>query len=258
MFYGATPLLKLPEHRIFLKLESCNPTGSLRDRAVFPMMKGRSGKLFLADWGPFALSAAWAAKLLGAELEIWLPEHAPRALTVELASYPCKLRQFAKPLVLLRQELSQTEENILDSWTDPEHPMAYCESLADELWQQTHGDLSAIVCGTDSCACLMGCSIGLKSKNPEILAVGAPISVDFCGNHDPLGNADPEFYVPQLCDALTYCSLQEAQNAREWLLEKTAVHCGSAGGGALHAALALEKEISGNLVVILPSKFDCF
>ncbi len=258
MVHCATPLLKLPGHRILLKLEGCNPTGSLRDRAIFPMLKGKSGKLLLTDWGPFALSAAWAAKLLENELEIWLPEHSPKLFLKKLADYPCTVRQFPLPLRELQAKITEAEGTLLDPWNDPEHPMAYCESLAEELWLQSRGDLSAVVCGTDSCACLMGCSTGLKMKNPQIKAVAAPMSVDFCGNHDPLGDWDPEFYVPQLCDILSYCSLQEAQKAKEWLRETYRISCGIIGGGVLHAALKLEKELSGNIAVILPSRWDCY
>ena len=260
MMVGGTPLLNLPGHRILLKMEGCNPTGSLYDRAIFPMLKGKAEqqKLLLADWGPFALSAAWAAKLLERELEIWLPEHAPKRFSMKLEQFPCKVKHFNKPLAELRQIAASEDCEILDPWADPEHPMAYCESLAEELWQQSGGNLSAFVSGTDSCACLMGCSTGLKIKNPGILAVAAPISLEFCGNHDPLGDADPEFYVPQLCDMLSYCSLQGAQKAREWLWETCRIPCGLIGGAALHAALQLEKEISGNIAVILPSRYDCF
>lgn len=258
MVHCATPLLTLPGHRILLKLEGCNPTGSLRDRAIFPMLQGKSGKLLLADWGPFALSAAWAAKLMERELEILLPEHSPKHFLKKLEAFPCAVRQLPLPLAELRKQIMETEGVLLDPWNDPEHPMAYCESLAEELWRQSGGDLAAVVCGTDSCACLMGCSTGLKMKNPQIKAVAAPISVDFCGNHDPLGAADPEFYVPQLCDLLSYCSLQQAQKTREWLWETAHIPCGIIGGAALHAALELEKDLPGNIAVILPSRWDCY
>ncbi len=258
MICCATPLLTLPGHRILLKLEGCNPTGSLRDRAIFTMIGKKTGKFLLADWGPFALSAVWAAKLLKKELELWMPEHTPKPFLKKLADYPCTIRQFSLPLAELQKKITKAEGTLLDPWNDPEHPMAYCESLAEEMWQQSDGDLAAVVCGTDSCACLMGCSTGLKIKNPQVKAIAAPISVDFCGNHDPLGEADPEFYVPQLCDLLSYCSLQQAQKAREWLWERTHISCGIIGGAALHAALTLENKLEGNIAVVLPSRWDCY
>ena len=136
--------------------------------------------------------------------------------------------------------------------------MAYCETLAQEIWEQCGGILSAFVSGSDSSACLMGCSTGLKQKDPNILAVAAPISQDFYGNCDPLGSADPEFYVPQLCDLLSYCSLDDAKQAQKELFQRIGLPCGLVGGSAYHAAKALQNEIEGRIVVILPSRYDCF
>ena len=136
--------------------------------------------------------------------------------------------------------------------------MAYCETLAQEIWEQTDGSLSAIVSGTDTCTCLMGCATALKQRKPDILSVAAPISQDFYGNSDPLGPVDPEFYVPQLCDVLSYCSLQEAKEAQRELVQRTGLPCGLVGGAAYYAAKALKKESNGRIVAILPSRYDCF
>lgn len=262
---GRTPLLSV-DGQLFLKLEGCNPSGSLRDRAIFPLIAAQNQPertLLLADWGPFALSAAWAATLLKRKLELWLPADAPMELLSKLQSYDLQLHQIPLPLKELRQQIRQLAElrseqyQLLDPSIDPEHPMAYCEHLAPELWEQMNGNISAIVSGCEHCACLMGCSTYFKQKNPNILAVAAPISQDFYGNCDPLGN-DPEFYVPQLCDLLSYCALSDAQNAQKELFQKTGIPCGIIGGAAYHAAKELQKELDGKIIVILPSRYDCF
>ena len=264
--FGRTPLLSV-DGQLFLKLEGCNPSGSLRDRAVFAMIHAADQQektLLLADWGPFALSAAWAATLWKRKLELWLPDDAPVEFLSQLQRYPLQLHRVKLPLAELQQqichlaELRPEEYQLLDPTLDPEHPMAYCESLAEEIWHQTKGNVSAIVSGTDTCACLMGCSTGLKQKNPDILAIAAPISQDFYGNSDPLGAADPEFYVPQLCDSISYCSYNDAERAQNELFHLAGVPCGIIGGAAYHTAKALQKEIDGQIVVILPSRYDCF
>ena len=68
---------------------------------------------------------------------------------MKLELFPCKVKHFNKPLMELRQIAVSEDCEILDPWADPEHPMAYCESLAEELWQQSGGNLSAFVSGTD-------------------------------------------------------------------------------------------------------------
>ena len=81
--FGRTPLLPL-DGQLFLKSEGCNPSGSLRDRAAFSMIATDNNDqrtLLLADWGPFALSAAWIAAKTQRKLELWLPEDISNAFT---------------------------------------------------------------------------------------------------------------------------------------------------------------------------------
>ncbi len=252
MYIAATPLLKASS-RILLKLEGCNPSGSIRDRAVFSMIKKAPSlekPLLVRDWGPFALSAAWAAKLLQRELTVLLPKDAPTPFRELLQKYPCRISN--------TDEYDSEYYQILDPLTDPEHPMAYCEGLAEELWQQCSGRIGAIVCGTDNCATLMGCSTGLKIHDPDILAVGAALNQEFYGSHDPLGPADPEFYIPQLCDRLSYITPEQAQSAQEQLSRNFGIPCGIVGGAAFAAAQALEQEVDGPIVAVLPSRYACW
>lgn len=264
--FGKTPLLPL-DGQLFLKLEGCNPSGSLRDRAVFPMIAAgdqENRTLLLADWGPFALSAAWTAATLQRKLELWLPYDADNAFTKQLERFHVPIHRVKLTLQELQKQIRELAElrpeqyQLLDPAMDPEHPMAYCETLSQEIWEQTDGTLAAIVSGTDTCACLMGCATTLKQRKPDILSVAAPISQDFYGNSDPLGPVDPEFYVPQLCDVLSYCSLQEAKEAQRELVQRTGLPCGLVGGAAYYAAKALKKESNGRIVAILPSRYDCF
>ncbi len=264
--FGRTPLLPI-DGQLFLKMESCNPSGSLRDRAIFPMIAAEDkpqSTLLLADWGPFALSAAWASVYLKRTLEIWLPDDAVNTFTKQLEQFDLQIHRVRLPLRELREQIRQLAElrpeqyQLLDPVMNPEHPMAYCETIAPEIWEQSNGEISAIVAGTDSCACLMGCATGLKQKNPTILSVAAPISQDFYGNSDPLGASDPEFYIPQLCDLLSYCSLSDARKAQKELFRLTGLSSGLIGGAAYFAAKSLQKETDGKIIVILPSRYDCF
>lgn len=244
---------------LFAKYEGAQPTGSVKDRVVLPMMAQfpKEKELLLADWGAFALSATRAAKLTGRTLHCFLPEDAPAEFAEQLSS-----AQVGGSLPELRQRLAKMVEMeprryaLLDPALDPEHPMAYCESLAEELWQQCP-QMSALVCGTETCACLMGCITGLKQKNPEILSVAAPISRNFYGNADPLGQADPEFFVPQLCDRIFYCSMEEAKQAQAWFMEKTGLPCGLVGGAALHGARQLLAE-QEKILALIPSRYGCY
>lgn len=244
---------------LFAKYEGEQPTGSVKDRAILSMMAQfpAEKELLLADWGAFALSAVQAAKQTGRKLRCYLPADAPAEFAEQL---PCAEK--GSTLGELRQMLADMAAKepqryaLLEPNLDPEHPMAYCEGLAQELWQQCE-DMSAFVCPTASCATLMGTVTGLKQKNPNILAVAAPISEDFYGNADPLGDSDPEFFVPQLCDRIFYCSKEEAQKAQAWFREKTGLPCGLGGGAAIHAGRQLLHE-QKKIVALIPSRYSCY
>jgi len=253
-----TPLLDLGGG-LFAKYEGAQPTGSVKDRAVLPMMKqfSKEREFLLADWGAFALSAVWAAEMTGHKLRCYLPVDAAKEFaellphaTVE-GTLP-ELRQAVKEMA----EKEPQRFALLEPTLDPEHPMAYCEDLAEELWRQCN-DITAFVSSVESCAALMGTVTGLKQKNPNILAVATPISQDFYGNADPLGNADPEFFVSQLCDRIFYCSMEDAKKGQLWFTEKTGLPCGICGGAALYGAKQLLGE-QEKIIVLIPSRYSCY
>lgn len=253
-----TPLLDLGGG-LFAKYEGAQPTGTLKDRAVLPMMEQFSmeKELLLDDWGAFALSAMKAAECQGRKLLCYLPADAPQEFTEQLPS--AQVCGTLEQLRFMLKEMTAREPQryaLLEPELDPEHPMAYCENLAEELLRQC-ADMTAFVSSVESCASFMGTVTGLKQKIPDILAVAAPISQDFYGNADPLGKSDPEFYVPQLCDRIFYCSVAEAKQAKDWFMEKTKLPCGLCGGAALHAAKQLLSE-QEKVVALIPSRYSCY
>lgn len=272
---GNTPLLPCPslsstDHPVLLKLEGQNPTGSLKDRIVLPLLREQdpSGKTVLtADWGPFALSAAWVCRLLGLPCRCILPVDAPSFVLKKLRVLGAEVQLERGSLSRLRQiaERLAHEDSccFLDPWSSGENPMAYCDGLAQELWQETSGAadgrIAAVVAPTDTCGCLMGCSTGLKMRDPQIAAVAAaPSGFELFGLTDPTGPQDPYLYVPQLTDQICRCSLAEACAQRDRLWEQEGIACGLAGGAALAAVPKVKTEKEGSIVVILPSRYELY
>ena len=257
-----TPLLHYKDN-IFLKLESFNPTGSVTDRAAAKMIsKAEKNKTFVtADWGAFSLSCACVCKSMGRDLECFLPEDTEEVFTKQIKALDCKIHFCEEnPRKNALEYMMENGEKcyFLDHTTDPEAPMSYCETLAEEIWTQTDGKVSAIVSGTETCACLMGTATGLKMKNPSIFSVAGVIDKDFYGNCDPLGNSDPEFYIPQISDFLIYSPLENACAKQEKLFAERGIECGIIGAASVLAAESLRSDISGEIVVIIPSRYKTF
>lgn len=134
--------------------------------------------------------------------------------------------------------------------------MAYAEGMAQELWEETNGEITAIISPVETCGCLMGCSTGLKIHNPLIRAVGAFVEdVPLYGMIDPHGKEDPDLFVPQITDQILSCTVSQAKTQQEKLWADEGILCGIAGGAALHAASKIECENEENIVVILPSSY---
>lgn len=253
-----TPLLDLGGG-LWAKYEGAQPTGSVKDRAAWPMIQQfpMEKELLLADWGAFALAAEKAAKDTGRKLHCYLPADADKLFREQLpfATVGGRLKELTQSLKQFALQEPQRYA-LLEPSLDPEHPMAYCESLAEELWQQC-ADAYAFVSPVESCAAFMGTVTGLKQKNPQLLAVAAVISQDFYGNADPLGDSDPEFFIPQLCDRMFYCSMRDAKAEQEHFLEQTSLPCGICGGAALYAARQLVAE-GEKILVLIPSRYPCY
>ena len=270
---GDTPLIPCPSFPfaspVLVKLEGANPTGSLKDRVIRHFLEyyDASGKTVVAaDWGPFALSAAWGCQLYHIPCLCFVPSDIPPCILKLLHQLDAIVEVHNRSLPELRKMVSELSGQnphqyvFLDPWSDGENPMAYMETLAEELWQETNGSLSAIIAPADTCGCLMGCSTGLKIHDPEILAAAAVLEdKDFSyGTSDPEGPADPELYVPQLTDCIFRCPLSEAQSYQELLWQQEGILCGPSGGAALWAAGHIKTEKEGSIAVILPSRFSFY
>lgn len=258
MIHSPTPLLPLPGSggHFLLKLENCLPSGSWGDRAIFPLMNGaRPGQiLLLADWGPLARSALWAAAQEERRLLLFLPEKLPApyvSLTrlPQAQTYP----SLAEAQAAARRLAQEAPERyfLLEPELDPEHPMAYCETLAPELWQQTGGTIGALVGVCHSGGALFGCSLGLKRLDPRIQTVAAVLEGGCLGSRDPR-SGELEFYAEPLCDQVAFCD-REAARRQEAALHSLGLPCGLLGGCGLAAARSLEK-LPGPVVVLIPDR----
>ena len=195
-----TPLLELDNlhkkyalnARIFAKTESCNPCGSIKDRAVkfmlddaFARGRIRAGAIVIEPTSGntgIALASLGAAR--GLKVILTMPENMSeerrkilRFLGAELALTPAEkgILGAAEKAEELRRGIAGSV--ILGQFENPANKLAHYKTTAPEIWVQSRGRVDIFVAGVGTGGTLAGCAEYLRMRNPnvEIYAV-EPVS----------------------------------------------------------------------------------
>jgi cystathionine beta-synthase len=272
---GNTPLVeltKLDAHRsrLFLKIESANPGGSIKDRPALAMVEAaeRDGQLkpggviVEATAGNTGLGLALVAAAKGYRLTLVIPDKMSR----EKISH---LRAMGAEVVLTRSDVGKGHPDyyqdrarriaaetpgaiFINQFGNPANPLAHQTGTAAEIYAQLDGKVDAIVCGVGSGGTLTGLSRYFSEHSPQtefVLADPAgSILKDVVEKRTPapagswLVEGIGEDFVPEIADfsrvthAYTITDGESFAAARE-LLKTEGLLAGSSTGTALAAAL---------------------
>src|SRR5688500_19020530 len=188
---GSTPLVEIerlnPERergvRVFAKLESRNPGGSVKDRAARHiildaekrgLLPGRA--LLDATSGNTGIAYAMLCAARGYECELVLPANAsPERLKI-LRAYGAKLH-LTDPLdgqdgaIDRCHEMARLEPGRYyhaDQYANPANPQAHVDTTGPEIWRQTSGNVTHFVAGLGTTGTLMGTARYLRGHDPAI------------------------------------------------------------------------------------------
>lgn len=191
---GNTPLVELKNMdtgpcRIFLKLESQNPGGSIKDRVALSMIDGaeRLGKLkpggtiVEATAGNTGLGLALIGSQRGYKVILVIPDKMSR----EKVSH---LRALGAEVVLTRSDVTKGHpeyyqdmapvlaKEIPGAWhanqfSNPDNPLAHILTTGPEVWQQMEGQIDAVVVGVGSGGTLGGLTkfFSKQKVSPEFI-----------------------------------------------------------------------------------------
>jgi threonine dehydratase len=146
-----TPILRLErgflgiEGEIFLKLESLQHTGSFKPRGIFNRILSAevpAAGIIAASGGNAGLAVAYAARELGVDAEIFVPETSPRVKIERLARYGADVQVtglfYADAFEASRRRAAETGALVVHAYDQPE-VAAGQGTLAMELEQQIDG-----------------------------------------------------------------------------------------------------------------------
>ena len=276
---GRTPMLQLRRLdtgrcELFLKLESLNPGGSIKDRIGLHMIEAAEqrgdlkpgGTIVEATAGNTGLGLALVAAQKGYRMILVLPDKMSQEKIFNL-------RALGAEIVLTRSDVGkghpeyyqdlgaaiakQTGGYFINQFANPDNPKAHELTTAPEIWEQMQHKLDAVVVGVGSSGTIAGLAAYFKRHAPHVeLVLADPqgsILVEYIASGritqkgSWLVEGIGEDFVPDICDfSLTKrgYSISDAESfsvARE-LLQKEGVLAGSSTGTLLAAALRYCRE----------------
>ncbi len=276
---GNTPLVKV--HRIntgkcelYLKLESHNPAGSIKDRIALSMIEaaekeGRlkpGGTLVEATAGNTGLGLALVASQKGYRLIIVMPDKMSQEKVYHLKALGAEVRMTRSDVNKghpeYYQDMAQSVAKELgafyvNQFENPANPATHYRTTGPEIWEQMQHKVDAVVCGVGSGGTITGLGRYFKEVSPDtemILAdpkgsILAPLVNE--GVHIEPGSwlveGIGEDFIPKNCElelitkGYTITDEESIGMARE-VLQKEGIICGSSSGTLIAAALRYCRE----------------
>jgi cysteine synthase len=279
---GRTPLCRLarvsPEGggMVWGKLESQNPTGSVKDRAALGMvLQGeRDGSLtpgstiIEATSGNTGISLAMIATMRGYRCIVVMPEdmsverrHMLRAYGAEIVLTKSTLGMVGA--VEKAREIAAKTPNAWMSrqFENPANPAAHADTTALELLEQTGGDIAAFVAGVGTGGTLTGAGRTLRKalgNRLRIIAVepasSAVLSGKPAGVHSIQGIGAgfvPPVLDRSLIDDIVMVTDAAAERMARKLGRQEGLLVGPSAGANVHAAVEVARRLQGRIVTIL-------
>ncbi len=193
---GGTPAVRLRkvippdvEAEVWVKLEFMNPSGSVKDRVAYYMIKKaeeegrlRKGmKIVVATTGNTGIAFAAVGAALGYEVVIVIPEEmsAERFKLMELYGAEFITTPGGESDVAASIEYARKLERenpgkylFLDQWVDEANVQAHYETTGEEIIQQV-GKVDAFVAHVGTGGTLIGVGKRLKEENPDTLIIAS-------------------------------------------------------------------------------------
>ena len=277
---GSTPLLEIPvegsKARVLAKLELFNPGGSVKDRIALSMILDAEQRGILKPGGTIieptsgntGIGLAWIGRSRGYRVILTMPESMSlerrklqHAYGAELVLTPKE--EGMKGAVKKAEELRDSIPGsfIPDQFGNPANPKAHEEHTANEIWQDTKGEVDIFVSSVGTSGTLVGTSRELKRRKPAVKAYAVEpeesplLSKGHAGPHIIQGigaNFVPANYDPEVVDGIIDIPGEEAAAASRELASK-GILVGISSGAAFAAAkrLALKKENDSRTIVVI-------
>jgi [CysO sulfur-carrier protein]-thiocarboxylate-dependent cysteine synthase len=272
---GNTPLVELkrlspkPGVRIYVKLESYNPTGSVKDRVARSMIELAEenglispGQTILEPTsGNTGISLAMICRRKGYPLKVVMPENVTRERIELLTMYGAEIvfspgEQGSNGSVATALEMAEADPSYYMPYQygNPANPDAHYDGTAVEILEELD-EVTAFVAGLGTGGTLMGNARRLKEEDPDTLIVAAePLQGEQVQGLRSLEDG----YIPpiidlSLLDRKIFVSNSDAVVWTKRLLHEEGVFVGVSTGAIASICVRVAAELDeGNVVFVAP------
>lgn len=284
---GNTPLMELSGYSgkyslnqpLLAKLESFNPSGSVKARAALSMIEEAEARGILKPGatlieptsGNTGVGLAMVATIKGYHLILTMPE----TMSLERRNL---LKALGAEIVLtdgaggMAASIAKAEELrdsisgsvILQQFENPANAAIHERTTGEEIWRDTEGAVDVFVAGVGTGGTVCGVARALKKHNPHIYIVAVePASSPIlaggqAGPHRIQGigaNFIPKLYDASLVDEVIGVPDDEAIRAGRELAATEGLLAGISSGAAVYAARLLAERLefqNKKIVALLP------
>ena len=286
---GGTPLVRLNrlpqacgcQAEILAKLESFNPSASVKDRIASAMVLEAElagtispGRTVLVEptSGNTGIALAMVAAARGYRLILTMPDSMSTERRAMLRAYGAELQltdgaEGMNGAIALARELVAEipEAYLLQQFDNPANPAVHERTTAEEIWRDTEGQIDAFVAGVGTGGTITGCARLLKQRQPQLQviavepAASAVLSGGSPGAHRIQGIGAgfvPAVFNREFVDEIVPVDDDDAMEIGRRLAREEGLLCGVSSGAAVAVALRVGQrpEMEGRrLVVVLAS-----
>jgi cystathionine beta-synthase len=286
---GGTPIVRLDklgrdvEPTLLAKLEHLNPGGSVKDRIGLPMIEqaerdgklGPGGTIVEPTSGNTGVGLAIAAAIKGYRCIFVMPDKMSQEKIALLRAYgaevvicptavpPDSPESYYSVSDRLAEEIPGGFKP--DQYSNMANPDAHYEVTGPEIWEQTGGELDAIVISVGTGGTISGVGRFFKERKAEVLVVGADPEGSVYTAHDKADvhpylvegigkDSWPQTMDPEVVDEWIRVSDRDSFLTARRLAREEGILAGGSAGTTLWAALQIAPRFGpeAQILTIIP------
>jgi len=283
---GNTPLVRLNRitdgagATVVAKLEFYNPASSVKDRIGVSMIDAaeasgelkQGGTIVEATSGNTGIALAMVGAARGYRVVLTMPESMSKERRALLRAYGAELvltpaPEGMKGAVARAEQIGREQGAVLvRQFENAANPEIHRRTTAEEIWNDTDGQVDALVAGIGTGGTITGVGQVLKERKPDVKIFAVEPAASAILNGGPPGPHPIQGiganFVPEILDQKVYDEVLdvEVDDAVDWArraAKEEGLLVGISSGAALWAAdqVARRPEFEGKVVVVVIPSF---
>lgn len=266
---GNTPLIRLdrvassaPSVEVYLKLEFCNPGGSIKDRPGLRMVqqaiaKGELGPgktLIDATSGNTGVAYSWIGAALGVKIALVMPANVSKARKDITQAFGTELI-FSSPMEgsdgairKVREVVAENPDKYFysDQYSNPNNPLAHYHGTGVEILDALGDRITHFVTSLGTSGTAMGTTRRLREHTRKVKCIAAEPAEALHGLEGLKHMASsivPKIYDPNLPDEIMPVQTEAGWDMAERLAQEEGLHVGHSTGANVWAAVNIAEHL---------------